>query len=144
MEKIDFNEYPLSPEVLDQLQENIISEFKNQTKLWEGTLLMTDDDIINLSQKVSDQKNGIILSFCGYSNGQAQNNNWSQFVIPKKWLEGYSNGGGHFFLLGGASGPVAYKYIYIRDTQLQGHANNSGSHGDYNNSNMALRYVWGF
>ena len=55
MEKIDFNEYPLSPEVLDQLQENIISEFKNQTKLWEGTLLMTDDDTINLPQKVSDQ-----------------------------------------------------------------------------------------
>lgn len=64
MEKIDFNEYPLSPEVLDQLQENIISEFKNQIKLWEGTLLMTDDDTINLPQKVSDQKkwnNFIIL-----------------------------------------------------------------------------------
>ena len=75
MEKIDFNEYPLSPEVLDQLQENIISEFKNQIKLWEGTLLMTDDDTINLPQKVSDQKNGKSLSFCGYSNGQAQNNN---------------------------------------------------------------------
>lgn len=144
MEKIDFNTYPLSPEVLDELQSRIINEFKAQKKLWQGVYYMDENHIANLSELISNQKNGIILSFSGYANSTAQNYNWSHFVVPKIWINEIPNGAGHFFLLGGSGGPLAFKYLYIRNNQIQGHANNTGQHGDYNNSSMVLRYVWGF
>lgn len=122
-------------------------EIKTEQKvLWSGGMYMRADHIAELSEKISEQKNGIVVVFSGYSDGSPQDYNWASFFIPKKWATLHS-GAGNFFLIGGTSGISAFKYIYVHDNKLVGHANNSGTQTQngiaFNNSGAVLRYVIG-
>ena len=100
----------------------------------------------SLSEKVSEQMLGIILVFCGYSEG-AKDYNFVTYFVPKQ-LIALKGGMGHFIVMGGTSkGIDGFKYIYIHDDKVVGNDVNSGSHTlngiTYNNSSYCLRYVIG-
>jgi len=51
--------------------------------LWSGGYYMTATHTIALSEKVSQQPNGIVLVFSRYSGGAAQDYHWNEFLFPK-------------------------------------------------------------
>lgn len=123
-----------------------IETVKEQKALWTGIYYMTDTQTVELSETVLEQKNGIVLEFSGYSGGYAQNYNWTCVFIPKRWVQNRA-GAGYFVSLGGTDGICSYKYLYIHNDKIVGHANNKGSITKsgvtYNNSLMVLRSVYG-
>lgn len=52
--------------------------------LWEGAYFMNENQTITLSSKVSEQTSGIVLVFCAYADGAAQNYHFQDFFIPKE------------------------------------------------------------
>lgn len=99
------------------------------------------------SERASEQRNGIILLFCGYANNEVQNYNYTAYFVPKQVITDRS-GAGHFIPLGGTSGISGCKYIYINDDNVKGHANNSKAtmttNGvTYNNDKFVLRTIYG-
>lgn len=126
---------------IDAMQNRLTKLEKEQKTLWKGALYMQDTHTANLNEKISAQKNGIVLMFSGY-DGTEKNYNWTSFFIPKIWIS-LHQGSGVFFSLGDINGVNGFKYLYINDNNIKGHANNKGTHGDYNNSKYVLRYVFG-
>lgn len=119
-----------------------------QKILWQDTWFMSDTQTINLPEAVSEQNNGIILIFSGYDTGSWQplNSNWISYFISKKEVE-LLPGSGHTFFMGGTNGVSGFKYIYINDTTLTGHAANTtvktDDYGKYECNRFVLRYVIG-
>lgn len=119
-----------------------------QKVLWQDAWFMLDTQTINLPEAVSEQNNGIILIFSGYDTGSWQplNNNWISYFISKKEVE-LLPGSGHTFFMGGGEGVSGFKYIYINDTTLTGHAANTtvktDDYGKYECNRFVLRYVIG-
>ena len=108
-----------------------------QTLLWDDWLYMNASQTVNVP--ISEQKNGVMLMFCAYSNGEPHNWNWANFVILKKEAE-ILNGGGRTFPMGGTIGIDATKYIYIYPNKIEGNdANQQG-----NSANYVLRKIIGF
>lgn len=97
---------------------------KNQDTIWQGDYQMGENETINLSQKISAQKTGIVLIFSGYSNGTVQNNNHTSYFIPRRFVGLYA-GGGVVIPVGEAGGVKGAKYIYVYDDHLTGNANNT-------------------
>lgn len=122
----------------------------NQKILWgDGKFVyyMTASHTVTLSENITDQKNGIVLVFCGYSNNQVQKWNMHCYYYPKKLIElGYS-GTGNFITLGGSAGISGCKYLYIKNNTIVGNDNNKGEHTwngvTYSNSSHVLVYVLG-
>lgn len=114
-----------------------------QKILWEGVFYMRDIHTITLSKNVSDTKHGIVLVWSDY-NGSASDSNFFTYYIPKEMVA-LHNGAGYFMSMGGTEGIIAYKYVYVGNKSITGHANNSGTHSQggltYNNSRAVLRYV---
>lgn len=114
-----------------------------QKILWEGAFYMRDIHTITLSKNVSDTKHGIVLVWSDY-NGSASDSNFFTYYIPKEMVA-LHNGAGYFMSMGGTEGIIAYKYVYVGNKSITGHANNSGTHSQgglsYNNSRAVLRYV---
>lgn len=100
--------------------------------LWQGAVWMNASQTVNLSQKLSEQKNGIVLIFSGYNGGGvARNWNHTCHFIPKAFLQ-FFNGGGVFIPMGSTGGTAGWKYIYIYDDRLEGNENNaSGDNTSY-------------
>lgn len=122
--------------------------YHGQVVLWEGTRYMTADHTINLAEAVSAQPNGIVLVFSKYADGAAQDNNFNSFFVPKIWIETHKGYGNAFTMMDTNFGQVCHKYLYINDTYISGHANNSatgtGASGiTYANNKYVLRYVYG-
>ena len=124
-----------------------IETMKERKVLWQGGSYMNGTTTHYFSEPISSQKNGIVMMFSGYANGAPQNYNWSAFYIPKEAITLGFGGNGWFFPLGGTDGLYAYKYIYIKDTEMSGHAKNQGAQSGqgvtYANSSACLRYVIG-
>lgn len=122
-------------------------EITDRKILWQGGSYMNGTTTHSFSEPISSQKNGIVMMFSGYANGAPQNYNWSAFYIPKEAITLGFGGNGWFFPLGGTDGLYSYKYIYIKDTEMSGHANNTGTRTGqgvtYSNSSACLRYVIG-
>lgn len=107
-------------------------------------MFMVADHTAYLSEAVSAQPHGIVLIWCYYSNSQAQDYGWNYCFIPKYAIN-FSTGSS-FFMSCGADTAGA-KYLYIKDTRINGHDDNRGSH-DFSgltayNSNWVLKYVVG-
>lgn len=122
--------------------------YHGQKLLWEGTRYMTADHTINLAEAVSVQSNGIVLVFCKYADGAAQDNNFNSFFLPKLWITTHKGYGNAFTMMDTNFGQICHKYLYINDTYITGHANNSatgtGASGiTYANNKYVLRYVYG-
>lgn len=107
--------------------------------LWQGAVWMNASQKAQLSQKVSEQRTGIVLIFSGYNGGGvARNWNHTCHFIPKAFLQ-FFNGGGVFIPMGGSGGVTGWKYIYIYDDRLEGNENNAS--GD--NTSYVLSHVIG-
>lgn len=116
--------------------------------LWSGAYYMQESQTITLSEPISAQVNGVVLSFSAYSDGTAEDKRFQDFFIPKYKVIA-KEGCSHCFTLEGNNfAVVAAKNLYISDTQIKGHDNNiatgTGASGiTYNNKAFVLRYVIG-
>lgn len=116
--------------------------------LWSGGCYMNSSHTITLAEKVSAQKNGILLVFSEYYDGEAKNASFVSHFVSKRTVATHS-GCGHIFQM--CNSNLAYfatKYLYIHDTKITGHNNNTltgtaASGIKYTNNRFVLRYVIG-
>lgn len=116
--------------------------------LWSGNnFLMNASQTINLSKKVSEQKNGIVLVFSLYLNGETKNENFSSHFVAKKTIETVPIAKTSFFLCNASFTYIGCKTLDIYDDKITGYDQNTSSgtaNGvTYKNNNYALRYVIG-
>lgn len=109
---------------------------------------MTADQTITLSEAISEQTNGIVLVWSAYSSGSAKNYYWEFCYVPKYHVAAHNGTGVSFPLAANNYGIMGYKYLYIRDTSIDGadgnNASGTGSAGvTYTNNYFVLRYVIG-
>lgn len=117
--------------------------------LWSGGMYMTAGHTATLSEKVSEQPNGIVLVFSRYEDGAVQNYGINSFFVPKALISEV-NGYGNVFTMSSSAkfGIMCSKYLYIHDDKITGNADNNASGTSasgitYNNSAFVLRYVIG-
>lgn len=119
-----------------------------QKMLWSGGYYMTASHIISLSEKVSQQRSGIVLVFSEYYDGEVKNQTFVSHFIPKSVVAAHS-GVGHCLWMSSSNGTyIGTKYLYIRDDGITGHGNNNlifdGTNGIVlSNNRFVLRYVIG-
>lgn len=122
--------------------------YHEQKALWSGAMYMQESHTIALSESVSAQANGIVLTFSKYTNGAAQEHNFNHFFVPKIFVTTHGGYGSAFTMTDIAFGKACHKYLYINDTFISGHADNvttgTGASGiAYANNTYVLRYVYG-
>lgn len=122
--------------------------YHDPIELWAGGRYMTADHTINLSESINDQPNGIVLVFSKFADGAVVENNFNSFYVSKAFINSHKGYGNAFTMMDINFGQVCHKYLYISDTYITGHANNSatgtGSSGiTYANNKYVLRYVYG-
>lgn len=121
---------------------------REQKILWQGALYMTASQTARLSEKISEQNNGIVLFFKPYSNGQAQSWGYYCKYIPKQAIATYGSGYGYNFIIpSNTKGIIATKYLYINDDSISGNAANVETYTIFgtsvNNTNAVLTAVFG-
>lgn len=102
---------------------------------------------LNLNEKISEQANGIVIIFSKYSSSTILDENFAVFFIPKQFVTEF---GGKFVILNmntSIYSNITSKVLYISDTNIKGHANNSKTGTDngvsYNNTAYVIRRVIG-
>lgn len=129
---------------------NIMDIIKGQNVLWGADRtsgwFMNAQQRADLSEKVSDQKHGIVLVFCYYNGASDTNYEWQSFFIPKELVAMDSSGHG-FLLKRGCFTRIGAKYLYIGDQSISGNADNEKT-GTANgitfaNNKFVLRFVIG-
>ena len=128
-----------------------INEINSNNVLWSGGLWPTSaaNQTINLTEgkRVSQQTNGIMLIFSGYSSG-VQNWGWQVCVVPKYFVSVKNGKGVSCSLANSNFTNMAAKYVYVYDDKIVGNdVNNAASTANgitYASNTMALRYVIGF
>ena len=116
----------------------------NENKvLWSGSNVMLGTDRVELTEKVEEQQNGIVLVFSNAS-GDYQ---FNSFFVPKDFVLAHLGLGSQFIMTGGVFEKIGTKYLYINNAYITGHDNNglTGTRNGitYDNQNFALRYVIG-
>lgn len=118
------------------------------TILWSGGLHMEENQIVTLSEKVSKQRNGIVLVFSEYLEGAVSDTSFTCHFIPKE-IVSLKSGCGHIFVLSSSNlETVGVKHLYINDNSISGNNNNietgTASSGiAYSNNKFVMRYVIG-
>lgn len=123
---------------------------KNNILWGPDYMYMNGNQTINLSQKVSDQKHGIVLMWQAYSDGKPQSWDFNYTFIPKIHTLVFPAGGVTCWLSNSSGNTITTKYLYIYDDKIQGNAINelgsttrSGSGTITNSKNWVLTYVLG-
>ncbi len=115
--------------------------------LWTGGYYMTETHKITLSEPVSAQPSGIVIVFSRFINGAAEDTNFQHFFIPKAFIAAKAGFGHTFFMTANKFAVNATKYLYINNTQITGHVDNSATgtvNGiTFNNAGFVMRYVIG-
>ena len=120
-----------------------------QKLLWSGTVWPSDSQTATFSGKVSDQKNGIVLVWSRYADGEgAKDDQFISCFVPKKLIAQKEGKGHTFTLFANSFSNISSKYVYISDNRLTGHTNNTATGSGacsikYNNKYFCLRYVIG-
>lgn len=110
---------------------------------------MSASNTINLSQKVSEQKTGIVLVWQAYSDGAPQPWDYNFTFIPKWQAITNSSRGVVCFLATSHASYIGTKYVYVFDDKITGHNDNStgatkGNSGiTTTNNHWVLTYVIG-
>ena len=118
------------------------------TILWSGGLHMEENQIVTLSEKVSKQRNGIVLVFSEYLEGAVSDTSFTCHFIPKE-IVSLKSGCGHIFVLSSSNlETVGIKHLYINDNSISGNNDNietgTASSGiTYSNNKFVMRYVIG-
>lgn len=86
---------------------------------------MNANNIINLSQKVSEQKNGIVLVWQAYADGESKYYDFNYTFIPKQHVLIHDGAGVTCWLSNSTGNVIATKYVYVYDNQIQGNDVNS-------------------
>ena len=112
--------------------------------LWSGDgYYMDSSQIINFSQPLSYQLNGVVFCWCHCADGIIQNDNWQYFFIPK--THALNHDGSSVCMDAPYSGMK--KVLYISDEEAVGVDTNAASGTTngiaWNNANYVLRYVIG-
>lgn len=122
----------------------------NNQVLWgPDYYFMSGSNTINLSQKVSEQKNGIVLVWQAYSDNAPQPWDYNFTFIPKWQIITNSSRGVMCFLATSHAGYIGTKYVYLFDDKIKGHNENStgatkGNSGiTTTNNHWVLTYVIG-
>ena len=89
---------------------------------------MLASQTVNLSQKVSEQKNGIVLVWQAYSNGAVQTYDFNFTFIPKWQVSVNPSRGVSCFLTNSTGAKIGTKYVYVHDDKIVG--NNANGNGD--------------
>ena len=100
---------------------------------------MNGSQTASLSQKISEQKSGIVLVFSAYAKSTVANSQKSCFFIPKTAVSLLSGDGFIFALTDPFSTTVMKKYLYISDTTIKGNDLN----GQNDNAKWVLQYIIG-
>lgn len=123
-----------------------VSDFGGKLLATPG-MYMTSGHTVALAESVSAQPHGIVLVFSEYYDGEVKNQTFSCHFIPKMVVSTHGGVGHSFFMTTSNLAYVATKYLYISNTQITGHANNSESYTNSgitsNNNRFVLRYVIG-
>lgn len=105
---------------------------------------MHENQTLTLSQKVSEQKTGIILCWTAYAyetaTVQTYDNNYS--FIPKEHVLNRSGAGVAMLLSQPGMSAVCAKYVYIADTTIQGNKENSRLRTDLTNGIISDSRCW--
>lgn len=108
---------------------------------------MNGDQIVDLSEKISDQPNGVVLVWSAHDGTTTYNYDWHYHFIPKHHVTAHNGTGVTTNMATAGFGHVAAKYVYVYDTYISGNAKNTASGTSngitYNNSYWVLRYVIG-
>lgn len=137
--------------LLSKILEYLAEDKKTENReLWVANepKYMIASHEITLNEPVSSQKNGIVLiwSYYNKSTGKWEDWGWQFQYVPKDLitLNASSNSGtawtGYTTRTGNT---ICNKYLYIFDTYIKGHADNSATGTGYNNSFLVLRKVVG-
>lgn len=122
----------------------------NNQVLWgPDYYFMSGSNTINLSQKVSEQKNGIVLVWQAYSDNAPQPWDYNFTFIPKWQVITNSSRGVMCFLATSHASYIGTKYVYLFDDKIKGYNDNStgatkGNSGiTTTNNHWVLTYVIG-
>ena len=122
----------------------------NNQVLWgPDYYYMVASQTATLSQKVSEQKSGIVLVWQAYSNGAVQTYDFNFTFIPKWQVSVNSGRGVSCFLTNSTGVKIGTKYVYVHDDKIVG--NNANGNGATNrasgitttNNYWVLTYVIG-
>lgn len=97
---------------------NLIND--NQVLWGPGYYYMTANHTINLSQKVSEQKNGIVLVWQAYVDGVVQTYDFNFTFIPKWQVSVNPSRGVGCFLTNSSGAKIGTKYVYVHDDKIVG------------------------
>lgn len=131
---------------------DIISDivYSDNQILWgPGYYYMTAGHTINLSQKVSEQKSGIVLVWQAYSNNAVQTYDFNFTFIPKWQVSVNPSRGVSCFLTNSTGVKIGTKYVYVHDDKIEGNnvnddgATNRASGITTTNNYWVLTYVIG-
>ena len=127
-----------------------VDAIQNNQILWGPDYkYMGANQTINLSQKVSEQKNGIVLVWQAYSDNSPQPWDYNFTFIPKWQPMTNSSRGNCCFLAGSNGDTIGTKYVYIYDDKIVGNDINSNGSTKRNsgitttNNHWVLTYVIG-
>ena len=98
--------------------------------LWEDTegKYMHSGQRANLSERVSQQRNGIILVWQAYTPGSGLENYWMNYTYVPKWQTANREGYGVCCFCSGINfEKTAVKYVYVNDDSVVGNDNNTSS-----------------
>lgn len=118
-----------------------------QKILWKGAAYMRDGQSASLSEKITQQKNGIVLVFSAFNNdtGMVDDSSFFNFFIPKIFVQMHAGKGVNFNMNGMWNNTL--KYLYISDNVINGNSWNDDTFTmggiTYNCNRSVLRYVIG-
>lgn len=117
--------------------------------LWAGALYMQDGQTATLSESVSSQPHGIVLTFSYYNGSAAQNEQFYNFFVPRAHVTAFEGTGSGFLMPVWLLKAFAFKYLYISNTKIVGHSQNNDGNGStasgakWQNNYFVLRFVHG-
>lgn len=91
-------------------------------QLWHNDTgyYMNASQTANLSEKVSDQRTGIVLHWQAYVSGSVKNYDHNFFFVPKSHVSRNPGGGVAMFLTVSTANAVTTKYVYVNDDRITG------------------------
>lgn len=96
-------------------------------RLWSGCHYMTQDQTAYLSEAVSSQVNGIVLTFEAYRDEAGKKYEYHHFFVPKKFVANADGAGSNFVMTAPNFTYNCTKYLYIRDTSISGNYRNTST-----------------
>lgn len=104
------------------------AKLSEQKVLWSSAgLVMHDKQTAVLSEKVSDQKNGIVLCWTGFTpeTNTVETYDNHYFFIPKEHVLSRPWAGVDMVLASQGMDKICCKYVYVNDSSISGHSRNT-------------------